>query len=1014
MSDGKLIFDTKLNESGLTKGIGGIKGIISKLSRFTALAGTIMSASLVVVAKKAIDLASDLQEVQNVVDVTFEESASTINAWAKSASNAYGLTELQAKQYTSTMGAMLKSMGLTDDATLEMSINMAGLTADMASFYNLDHEEAFEKIRSGISGETEPLKQLGINMSVANLEAYALAQGITTSYNSMTQAEQATLRYQYLMSVTADAQGDFARTSEGYANQTRVLSNNITSLATKFGEKLLPAVTDVVAALNEKLSSDAAEDAINSIGDTVASAAKKFVDFAITVIDNGNKIVAAAKGVAAAFVMTKAITGIMALKKAYVELTVVTAASTLGQKLFVAAGAALQTVVGMMSGSISVLTGRITLAIIAQQAWNAVTAIHPLGWLAIAIGAVVTGLLVYSAAVNDAKSDTELLEEQIIEASEKFDEQVESLRRLKDAQDEAMESGLSEMNYLASLKTELDGLVDSNGRVKEGYEGRAQFIVDELSEAMGLEISLVDGVITKNGELGGSYEDLGAEIDKYMEKRRAQIILETQEESYKAAVAGMDSLLSAASESYAALLDARTAYDAVMNEKVTAANAAQHEIDLEAARYTLALAEEKWAGVENDVKTAVSTIEQYEGDYAAFAMGNYDAIIQSHQMYANGYKDMTEATKSELQEQIAAIQTNLTMQEQLYEDTGNDIYKGNTEILKAMLEDYETQLANMTSTVEEGGLGQQQAWEQVALNNLAAAASQNGEGGGMEKAGEESANRYRAGIEGGTPGVTAQAENMADEGVAGASSAAEGFHCAGDDSANSFGAGIRTGAPVVNDAGTYAAQQGKAGAGSQQTGFHSTGSGASIAMGAGIRTGAPAVRDASVYAAQQGKTGAGSVSFVSVGGSFISGIVAGIGTGLETLKQAARNAVIGAYNAAKTWLDSRSPSKKTAKGLGLPFSQGISVGIEGDTPNLMASARKSAINAVSAFRAAINSSQLSTSLSLAPVAAVSGAAPTATGVTSLTQNFYSPKALAESEISLETRNIVRRSKWELK
>ena len=111
---------------------------------------------------------------------------------------------MQAKKYTSTLGAMMKSSGLTGKAVTSMSTDLAGLAADMASFYNLDFETAFEKIRSGISGETEPLKQLGINMSVANLEAYALSQGITKSYESMTQAEQVTLRYNYLMQATRD------------------------------------------------------------------------------------------------------------------------------------------------------------------------------------------------------------------------------------------------------------------------------------------------------------------------------------------------------------------------------------------------------------------------------------------------------------------------------------------------------------------------------------------------------------------------------------------------------------------------------------------------------------------------------------------------------------------------------------------------------------------------------------------------------------------------------------------
>lgn len=106
---------------------------------------------------ESIGLASDLVETQNVVDVTFEDSASTINKWAQEALNAYGITETKAKQYSSTLGAMLKSMGIADDQVLQMSMDMAGLAADMASFYNLDHDTAFEKIRSGISGETEPL-----------------------------------------------------------------------------------------------------------------------------------------------------------------------------------------------------------------------------------------------------------------------------------------------------------------------------------------------------------------------------------------------------------------------------------------------------------------------------------------------------------------------------------------------------------------------------------------------------------------------------------------------------------------------------------------------------------------------------------------------------------------------------------------------------------------------------------------------------------------------------------------
>lgn len=203
--------------------------------------------------KAAIDAASDLSEVQNVVDVTFGESSGRIDAWAKQAGKAYGLTEKQAKQYTSTIGAMLKSQGMADDEIVKTSTDLAGLAADMASFYNLDFDTAFQKIRSGISGETEPLKQLGINMSAANLEAFRLSQGIEKAYSAMSQGEQTALRYQYIMQATADAQGDFARTSDGYANATRRVQTAMETINTEGGKLLMEVVEPLTVGLAELL-----------------------------------------------------------------------------------------------------------------------------------------------------------------------------------------------------------------------------------------------------------------------------------------------------------------------------------------------------------------------------------------------------------------------------------------------------------------------------------------------------------------------------------------------------------------------------------------------------------------------------------------------------------------------------------------------------------------------------------------------------------------------------------------
>lgn len=246
--NGELEIKARIDTGGTKTDTSGVTGGILK-------ADMLMKAGEAVVSfgKDAVDLASDLEEVQNVVDVTFEDSAAQVDAFAASALDMYGITELQAKRYSGTLGAMIKTMGLSTDEALLMSTSLAGLTGDIASFYNLDHEDAFEKIRSGISGETEPLKQLGINMSVANLEAYALAEGIEKSYEDMEEAEKALLRYNYLMDATTDVQGDFSRTYEGFANQSRLLQSNLDTIAASVAEKFLPSMAEALVAVNNFL-----------------------------------------------------------------------------------------------------------------------------------------------------------------------------------------------------------------------------------------------------------------------------------------------------------------------------------------------------------------------------------------------------------------------------------------------------------------------------------------------------------------------------------------------------------------------------------------------------------------------------------------------------------------------------------------------------------------------------------------------------------------------------------------
>ena len=229
----------------------------------------------------AVETASDLAEVQNVVDTVFGDGSRQIEAWAKKAGTQFGLTELQAKKFTSTLGAMMKSSGLAGDEIVSMTTDLSGLAADMASFYNLDFEEAFDKIRSGISGQTMPLKTLGIDMSVANLNAYALAQGLGKTFEQMDQGEQVMLRYQYLMQATSDAQGDFAKTADGFANAQRRIQTALTTIESVAGGFILNAIEPLIsktAEFLEKITATPERTVLDDFNDIDVDTSAKMAD----------------------------------------------------------------------------------------------------------------------------------------------------------------------------------------------------------------------------------------------------------------------------------------------------------------------------------------------------------------------------------------------------------------------------------------------------------------------------------------------------------------------------------------------------------------------------------------------------------------------------------------------------------------------------------------------------------------------------------------------------------------
>ena len=247
-SVGQIGLDLVVNKNQFESQMVGITGMAKKAG--AALAAAFGVKKLVDFGKQCLELGSDLAEVQNVVDVTFPKMTAQVDEFARSAAQSFGLSETMAKQYTGTFGAMAKAFGFTERQAYDMGSTLTGLAGDVASFYNISQDEAYAKLKSVFTGETESLKDLGVVMTQTALDSYAMANGFGKTTSAMSEAEKVALRYQFVQDKLSAAQGDFARTSGSWANQCRVLSLQMQSLMATIGQGLINLFTPIIRVIN--------------------------------------------------------------------------------------------------------------------------------------------------------------------------------------------------------------------------------------------------------------------------------------------------------------------------------------------------------------------------------------------------------------------------------------------------------------------------------------------------------------------------------------------------------------------------------------------------------------------------------------------------------------------------------------------------------------------------------------------------------------------------------------------
>jgi hypothetical protein len=283
---------TKMNgfkgvASGLGTSLGSVGGAISsltlgmaKLAAGAALAVAGMAAAGVAAAvafgASTIKPASDLAETVSKVNVVFGDAAGSVNAFGDNAARSLGMSKNEALGAAGTYGNLFRSMGMGNQASADMSTGIVQLAGDLASFNNMDTADVLDKLRAGLTGETEPLKALGVNISAAAVEHQALAMGLKKVNGELPAAAKAQATYALVMKQTTLAQGDFARTSGGLANQQRILGANFTNLKANIGTALLPVVERVTAALNQLLNSPGFQAGVKKMIDWIGGIATSF------------------------------------------------------------------------------------------------------------------------------------------------------------------------------------------------------------------------------------------------------------------------------------------------------------------------------------------------------------------------------------------------------------------------------------------------------------------------------------------------------------------------------------------------------------------------------------------------------------------------------------------------------------------------------------------------------------------------------------------------------------------
>lgn len=670
---------SKFSLDNLNNSLTGVRDLSTKLVKDFAKVGVAITGALTTLGVASVKSYAEYEQLVGGVETLFKESADDIKKYAQNAFKTAGLsaneymetvTSFSASLIQSLEGDTKKATKYADMAITDMSDNANKMGTSMESIQNAyqgfakQNYTMLDNLKLGYGGtktemerlirDANKVKEANGEMADLSIERFSdMVEAIHIIQNEMgitgtTAKEADNTILGSVNSMKASWKNLLVAISDDNADMETAVNNFVDSTITA-GKNIVPRIRVAFDGI-KKLFNSLVRDVFPKIKREIPEL-KPIINIFEWFIDNKNLVLTAIKAVIGAFVVTKIVEFGTRVKEAFTNL-------------------------------MSFATG------------------SPVGAITTGIGLIVGAVSLLSSVFNTETEEQRKARLEFERVTDSLNDQVDSWNNLQEAQQEQINKGLSEITYYENLYKELQAITDENGKVQEGYEKRADFIVSQLKEAFGIEIEYQDGIIKNNQEIADT-------IQKIIDKKRAEVILNAQANAYGEAKANEANAI----QNLIYWEDQLAKAEDFLTDAIEKNNTQQYNLALE--RYnTIKESYDKQKDIVNDYQY---TIAQYEQNLVYSHEEAYDKISTKTWEYVKTYEDASDKQRAELEKNIQTTERKLQEQEEAYSKTGDVIYKTQIDTTRRTLEEQKEELKKYNSAISNNKAGVQESASNMML-----------------------------------------------------------------------------------------------------------------------------------------------------------------------------------------------------------------------------------------------------------------------------------------------------------